>query len=91
MEAHVGVKHIESQMINILACVIYSMNKAFSFASAMVLLALLLATGVGLIHPANACPNNPSGTAGMKGNPNASTSPSTQIAQPSQPLQSNSV
>jgi len=67
------------------------MNKAFSFASAMVLLALLLATGVGLIHPANACSNNPSGTAGMKGNPNVSTSPSTQIAQPSQPLQFKSV
>jgi len=67
------------------------MNKAFSIASAMVLLGLLLATGVGLVHPANACPNNPSGTAGMKGNPNASTSPSTQIAQPLQPLQSESV
>ena len=67
------------------------MNKAFSIASAMVLLALLLATGVGLIHPANACPNSPSGTTGMKGNPTASSSPSTQIAQPSQPLQSESV
>ena len=69
----------------------YLMKKAFSIASAMVFLALLLATGIGLVHPANACPNNPSGTAGMNGNPTTPNSPGTQIAQPSQPLQSQSV
>ena len=69
----------------------YLMKKAFSIASAMVFLALLLATGIGLTHPANACPNNPSGPAGMNGNPTTPSSPSTQIAQPSQPLQSQSV
>ena len=44
----------------------YLMKKAFSIASAMVFLALLLATGIGLTHPANACPNTPSGTAGIE-------------------------
>jgi hypothetical protein len=77
--------------LNIISFVMYLMKKAFSIASAMVFLALLLATGIGLTHPANACPNNPSGTAGMNGNPTSPSSPSTQIAQPSQPLQSQSV
>ena len=53
----------------------YLMKKAFSIASAMVFLALLLATGIGLTHPANACPNTPSGTAGMNGNPTSPSSP----------------
>ena len=69
----------------------YFIKKAFLIASAMVFLALLLATGIGLTHPANACPNTPSGTAGSNGNPTTPSSPNTQIAGPSQPLQSQSV
>lgn len=57
---------------------------------AMVFLALLMAYGNWSVYYAYACPNNTSGTAGLKTGPAAQNGPTTQISQPLQPLQSQS-
>jgi hypothetical protein len=66
------------------------MNKLVLMASALAFIAVLLATGNGVIHSVYACPNTP-GTSGSSASPGSSGSPSTQTAQPTQPLQSQSV
>ncbi len=67
------------------------MNKFLMIASALAFLTVLLASGNGIINSAHACPNSSTGTPGSNTSPNTSSSPNTQIAQPSQPLQSQSV
>ena len=76
--------------LNIMSFIVSLMNKLILMASALAFLAVLLATGNGIIHSVHACPNIP-GSLGSNASPGSSGSPSTQTAQPTQPLQSQSV
>lgn len=79
-----------SDDLNTLRPIVFQMKKVLLLSSTMVFLTLLLMTGSGIINSAHACPIT-DGDGGLKGNPTTPNSPTTQISQTPQPLQSQSV
>lgn len=76
--------------LNIMSFILSLMNRLVLMAPVLAFLAVLLATGNGVIHSVHACPNTP-GSSWSNASPGSSGNPSTQTAQPTQSLQSQSV